>query len=300
MKKILQLILIAVLALAGPFDAFSGCFGPNHQFRFHKTLDRMTVANSEQSKLRIGMVFVENNCFTTNQLIQMLGYYRHDADKVVLSKKAFRLVSDPEHFNLVFHQIAIPGHRRELRAFVQLQRHGRRINRLNFPSIDYPNAYNYRGRLGAADFINDRLFTDLAFNVLHARTDKDKFDLVNKYARQYELNVEQFMKMLTLVEVPSDRLDLAIENHQFLYDQGNVRFIENVFYNSFFANQFRKALRPTFRHQGVAHAPRYGRNREHVDPRGDRMRMEPRRQEMDQIIFTLRNEPFSGKRLLLA
>lgn len=297
MKKITQLLLIALLVQVGPFGAFAECFGPNNRFRFNETLDQLTVVKSEQSKLRIGIAYINDNCFTTNQLIKMMDYLRYDADRVILAKQAFPNVSDRKNFNFVFHHIDHLDHKRDLREFVRHQRG--RNQRLDFPRLAYPNAERYRGTLGANSFINERLFSDLAYNILDARNDQHKFSLVNKYARNYELNVAQFMKMLTLVNVPIHRLDLAVNNHHLLYDRGNVRYIENVFQDHFLINRFRTAIRPAARHQGVAHGPRYT-NRNRSNTRYRNARMEPNRKEMDQLIFTLRNETFDSKRLVLA
>lgn len=297
MKKTIQPVLIALVALVGPFHAAAECFGPNHQHRYFQTLDRFAVLKSEHRRLELGTSYLQNNCFTTDELIGFIDYLRYDHNRVILAKRAYPLVTDPNNFKLIYQHIDNPVDRRDLKSFIRNQNQGFRAHLLNFPPLVYPNAHNYTGPLGTQGFINDRLFTDLAFRVIDAHGQKYKTTLVESYARDYELTVAQFMKLLTLIDHESYRLQLALNFYHLLYDQGNVRFIEGVFRHQHNANRFMSHIRTRTVHRGVAGPPG---GRRHHGGAYHRDRIAPGRNRMDQVIFSLNNEPFHSKRVVLA
>lgn len=293
MKNLLRIIVLATALLSGPFLANALCYGPGYAGYLNQTLHNMAVQKNEQQKLITARNFVQNNCFSSAELNDLLNLLSYDQDKLQLAKESYSLLSDTTGFSSLVYVFNSPNYQYEFGKFLQQVACGSNNsyrNPLQFPNYNYPNPYNYRGATSAPNFIDDRTFVQLAINLQRDNRAVIQGPMIQQYMQRYYFSVEQFMKILSLVPAVDMRFQLAKSYCYSLYDVDNIWAIQQVFGRSIYSREFTEYCE---HNRGYNHGPRqrvaYTYRPACVTDA-----------DMVQIIATIKNEPFSSRRVSLA
>jgi len=239
MKRILLLQIVILAFVLSPKMSNAMCFGPNYQAFFTKTVQNIAVQKNDQFKLNIALNFVSNNCFSSTQLNQFLYLLQFDANKLKLAKEAYFLMEDTVGYSTAVFAFESITYKNYFEAFLQEQRQCRNEFLLDFPDLNYPNAAIYRGITYAPNYISDYVFNQLAILVFNGRSDLEKNSQIHAIMEKYVLSVEQFMKLLTIIDRLDLRFGLAKQYKDRLYDLEDAAAIEAVFGNTHYKLAFR-------------------------------------------------------------
>lgn len=306
MKKFLLLSFLSIGLILGAKKSKALCYSPAYNIAFSQTLRTISVQNTDHQKALIAKSFFANNCFGTAQLNQVVYTLESDINRYNLATAVFHLMDDTSGFYQIGYSLNSRFYKSEFNNFVRQQQHrgythGRpKYPNLNYPNLNYPDASCYRGLTCGSGFIDERNFNRLAIMLSRERSDFAKKQRIDVYFQEQYFSTAQFMKMLTLVNSLQYRYNISIMYHELVYDVENAFAIEQVFGNSHYANRYRFYLqqnnmpnhRPNTNRMGVAHRPN-GRNIY-------RAPMVVSDFEMQQILATIKNEPFNSKKSELA
>jgi hypothetical protein len=307
MKKFLLLSFLSIGLILGAKKTKALCYSPAYNVAFSQTLRTISVQNTDHQKALIAKRFFANNCFGTAQLNQVVYTLNSDVNRYNLAIDVFHLMEDTSGFYQIGYALNSRFYKSEFNNFIRQQQHNRGYTHgrpnypsLNFPNLNYPDVNCYRGLTCGSGFIDERSFNKLAIMLSRERSDFAKKQRIDGYFQQHYFSTAQFMKMLTLVNSLQYRYDLAVIYYGLVYDIENAFAIEQVFGSSHYANRYRFYLqqnimpnhRPNTNSVGVAYRPN-GRNTY-------RAPMVVSDLEMQQILASIKNEPFNSKKSELA
>jgi hypothetical protein len=301
MKTHLYTLLFALIALNSSFSANATCFGNGYIAKFNALTHQMSVHNSEQFRQQLANQYFENNCFTHIQLNQVLNLMRTDAARYNLAISAHKQMDDTTGFYTAQYVFQSHSYKSQFRSFLRAQNNNNNNNRthyrpyreLQFPNYQYPQIRIHPREAANAGLLNEGQFLHFASRVNRAGSDyAKKQQIENEFSRR-SFTTEQFMKLLSLVRSYDIRFELATRLYGLLYDVENAEYLNEVFERTHYSRKFSFFLQQN-------NSPGY-RNPVRT-PYGNARFRAPivSNAEMNMIMVSLKNEPFSSKRVELA
>ena len=300
MKTHLYTLVFALIALNAPFYAIATCYGNGYIAKFNALTHQLSVHNSEHFKQQLANKYFENNCFTHIQLNQVLNLMRTDGSRYNLAISAYKQMDDTTGFYTAQYVFRSHNHKSQFRSFLRAQKqnnynrtHYRPYRELQFPNYQYPQIRIHPIEVANTGLFNEGQFLHFASRVNRAGSDyAKKQQIENEFSRR-SFTTEQFMKLLSLVRSYEIRFVLATRLYGLLYDVENAEYINEVFERTHYSRKFSFFLQqnnaPGYRNP--VRTP-YGKTRFRAPMVSDA--------EMNMIMVSLKNEPFSSKRVELA
>lgn len=246
MKKILALTFLFGITL---YTAFAQrCPAPMPANIFRQNLNQLALKPNDQQKLQFTKTMLQGACLLSSQVKDLAMVFAGDYYRFEFCKRAFRNTFDPGNFFDVYD------------AFGSLSSALRLYDAVNetenlppnpgpnnplpppasnwYPDLAYPLPVGYRGVVGCQLPLADNDFEVLVRPVVAQRTDATRRIEANKFISANCISVGQMMKLATLMELETNRLNFMKEVLTKIYDMENYTYATEVFSNMPYKNDW--------------------------------------------------------------
>jgi len=220
--------------------AQSNCVTPLSGQQFQQLRRNVLGVQASQQKYQNALNIVNGNCITTVQLIDLMGLFANDAERLDIAVAGMNHVTNQQDFYDVLNAFAnfstafhlydyVTGRNQvqveELPVLVPLPV----IPQLSFPQLNYPDVYSYNGKGNCNTSLAENDFLVYAQEINFINNDQQRFDRSFLLAKNNCLSTAQAMKLATLLNLETLRMQVLKTAYDRVYDEGNFGFAEQVF-----------------------------------------------------------------------
>ena len=187
--------------------------------------------------------FVRGECFTTYQLIELLGFMTEENDRLTLAMNAYPRLFNKQDVYDVYNSFAYFSSAFRLHDFIAASQKPVAIVQptpipvptppkpldINFPLLNYPNPLLYNGPKNCNTSLSDNDFMVFVREIAALKTEQEKFNAALSIATQTCLSTSQSMKLATALNLENNRLELLKKAYLRVYDEANYDQAVQVF-----------------------------------------------------------------------
>ena len=298
MKRIFTFIIVLFTGLYG----FSqNCTRPVSGIVFQQRYNQLVQIRQDQQRLARALEFVENNCLLAYQVKQIAELFDDELSRLSFAEKAYLTTIDKDNFYDVYDAFGYFSTVMRLHDYIAgINEPGRHVIRhevvpeqdYRFPDYNYPSYRDYHESTRCSEPVSDEVFHRLLKTIMMQRDDELRMATAIKLAENNCLTVEQIMKIGSMIQQESRRLDYLKKSYDYSYDMGNYRFSGQLLSNREYSDDFNKFM-----------ATNEGRRYEVRTAYPGPARTVPcgvSDQEFSEILGSINSQPFNNTQLTLA
>ncbi|PHQ79097.1 MAG: hypothetical protein COB65_13050 [Thalassobium sp.] len=212
---------------------------------FQQKFNQAASTASDQYKWDISVNFTNSNCLTSHQVKMFASLFSTDAYRLEYCKLAYTHTFDHQNFYDVYDAFATFSNAFRLHDYVTSVREA--ANEVlpppppptepdpvtnvseSFPDWNYPSVVGYTGITGCNVPMADSDFELLVKPVMDKTSDSERITAAKQLVATHCVSMAQGMKLASLVQMQSHRLDFMKDIFEGIYDQGNFAFAVEVF-----------------------------------------------------------------------
>lgn len=206
------------------------CTTPIGSTQFQTLYNNVLYASTYAAKYMNAMSIVNNNCVSAQQVKQLAILLMNDVDKLEFSKTAYRNTVDKDNFYDVYDAFSYFSTVFKLHDYVLLQRNAITNTQIvtnpiaTYPVYNYPDYNSYLGITGCSYPIDEASFLNTYTAYRNGRmADNSKVIAIKDIISTTCLSTSQVMKLASIVNDESMRLDILKHGHLRVYDRANYK-----------------------------------------------------------------------------
>lgn len=244
MRSIL-IILITGIALGSYAQDNRNCVTPVSNFIYQQQFGSISSKKDEMQMLNQAKRFARENCLSTEQVKKIAELFQNDFNRLAFVQSAYDNTTDKDNFYEIYNSFTFFSNVFRLHDYVMERRGNTKpvvdippTSVMSFPNFEYPDYRKYFGKIGCKNIINDQEFINLAEKVFKENSEDRKLNTALGISAYNCLQVAQVMKIASLLQNESSRLDFLKKSYQKVFDPDNYKFAAQVFTSDNFKNEF--------------------------------------------------------------
>jgi hypothetical protein len=214
------------------------CPSPVTTILFQQKMNQFSTIRQDQQRLAAANDFVLKNCLLTYQVKQIAELFNDDVTRLEFVQNAYPIIFDKENVYDLYDAFAYFSSVMRLHDYIaSLSERVSRPERgtdisyrpYSFPDYNYPSYENYHETTPCSQPISDEVFYRLLHNVMMNHDDDARVNAAIELAENNCLTVAQIMKMGSLIEQETKRLDYLKRSYDYTYDVGNFQYSNQLF-----------------------------------------------------------------------
>ena len=211
--------------------------------QFQHALREISAMPAQNQRYTFVSGFVNRECYTTNQLIELLGYITEENDRLALAMEAYPRLLNKQDVYDVYNSFAYFSSAFRLHDFIASTQKPVVIAaptpvpvpvtpkplEINFPLLNYPNPLLYNGPKNCNTSLSDNDFMVYIREIAALKTEQEKYASALTMATQICLSTAQSMKLATALNMENNRLELLKKAYLRVYDEANFDQAVQVF-----------------------------------------------------------------------
>ncbi|MGB0525436.1 MAG: DUF4476 domain-containing protein [Flammeovirgaceae bacterium] len=254
LSTLVSLILITgVVAQTTSTSRNARCSSAVSSYLFKQKSREIQEANTESVRLSRARALVKNYCLTAEQIKEVASFFLNDYDRLVFAKAAYLKTFDPDNFYDVYDAFAYFSTVFRLHDYVTQQRQGNSMGGGNtggntggvtvtFPNYNYPNPDTYTGAKNCAHPLNNDTFIFRYNKIAKKQNDQSRLLAAVQFVNNQCLSTAQVMKLSTLFNLESNKLNFLKQSYGAVYDPNNLSLAEQIFTQLSTRQDFRSFL----------------------------------------------------------
>jgi hypothetical protein len=205
-------------------------------YAFQQAITTLNSKTDDAQKLEFAKRIVSENKILSEQVKKMAELFSNDNGRLDFAESAYQNTVDKENFYEVYNAFSYFSTVFRLHDYVIEQRGGSKTNIeiptnnvMTFPSIEYPDFRKYFGKIGCTNIISDQDFTQLAEKVFKEINEDKKLALANNISYSNCLQTAQAMKIASLLQRESSRIDFLKKAMPKVFDPDNYKYAMPLF-----------------------------------------------------------------------
>lgn len=252
MKKILLLSIIFGLTIS--ISLAQRCASPMPANVFKQNLNQLALKPNDQQKLQFSKTMLQGSCLLSSQVKDLAMVFNGDYYRFEFCKRAWKHTFDPGNFFDVYDAFGSLSSAMRLYDFVSNNNAYENPVPNNpgnpnnpqpppapanwYPDLAYPLPVGYRGVIGCPLPLADNDFEVLCRPVVAQRTDATRRTEALRFITANCVSLGQAMKLATLMELETNRLNFMKEVLTKIYDMENYAYATEVFSNMPYKNDW--------------------------------------------------------------
>jgi hypothetical protein len=243
--KNLCLILLILFTLNVFAQPHKGRGNMISNFAFQQLIANLNSKTDDAQKLEMAKKIVNENKLSSEQIKKIAETFGNDNSRLEFAETAYNNTTDKENFYEVYNAFSYFSSVFRLHDYVTQLRGGTNIVNdvpdlkvMSFPNYDYPDFRKYFGKIGCTNVISDQDFTSLAEKVFNETSEDKKLALANNISYSNCLQTAQAMKIASLLQNESSRLDFLKKARTKVFDPDNYKFAGQVFTSDNYSKEF--------------------------------------------------------------
>jgi hypothetical protein len=239
MKNKLLFSLFAILLNLGLIAQVAPCTQAVSSMQFQQVKRDLNLMQAQNQRYTYVDGFVRGECFTTYQLIELLGYISEENDRLSLAMAAYPRLLNKQDVYDIYNSFAYFSSAFRLHDYITTSQKPVTVVpsnpippkplEINFPVLNYPDAANYNGPKNCVTSLSDNDFMMFVREIATHKTEQEKNDAALSLATRTCLTTSQCMKLATALNIENNRLELLKKAYQRVYDEANFDFATQVF-----------------------------------------------------------------------
>ncbi|MBL4704261.1 MAG: DUF4476 domain-containing protein [Flavobacteriales bacterium] len=228
------------------------CKTPMSSSAFQKHFNAMFAESNDQSKFSYSGLFVQHNCFTSQQVLAFATVFSNDTYRLEFCKSAYQKTIDPVNFYDVYDTFSSFSSAFRLHDFVNgihvtstkpvatatsLQKPDVVVE---FPSLNYPSYANYKGDSECDAPMAENDFISVAKELFYLTNDLEITVKAQEIADDNCLSMTQLMKIASRITLESKRLSTMKSMLFSTYDTENFASASVLFSHPQYQTQWTK------------------------------------------------------------
>ncbi len=236
MKSIFTFLFLVVLTIGA--EAQPGrCRSPLPENIFRQIHKSVMMQRSEAQKLDVANNAVYDNCLSAEQVKSIASLFIDDTSRLEFARNAYESTFDKENYYFVYDAFAY------ISTVFMLHDHIQSIDsrphdylppqdpplNINFASLDYPDARNYKGPSNCSPAISENDFMIQARKFAFNDNEQTRLMLFTQMVQNNCMTVAQLMKLASLLENENNRLTFFRAALHNVFDVANLSFGTQLF-----------------------------------------------------------------------
>jgi len=205
-------------------------------YAFQQAISIMNSKPDDAQKLEYAKKIVSDNKIMSEQVKKLAELFSNDNGRLEFTQSAYANTADKEHFYEVYNAFSYFSTVFRLHDYVIEQRGGSNTeveiptnNVMTFPAIEYPDYRKYFGKIGCTNIISDQDFMSLAERVFKENSEDRKLALANNISYSNCMQTAQAMKVASLLQNESSRMDFLKNARAKVFDPDNYKYAMPLF-----------------------------------------------------------------------
>ncbi|HPH83638.1 MAG TPA: DUF4476 domain-containing protein [Flavobacteriales bacterium] len=239
MKIKLLLSVFSILLNLGLFAQLSPCNQAVSSMQFQQVKRDLNLMQAQNQRYTYVDGFVRGECFTTYQLIELLGYISEENDRLSLAMAAYPRLLNKQDVYDIYNSFAYFSSAFRLHDYIATSQKPVTVVpsnpippkplEINFPVLNYPDAANYNGPKNCVTSLSDNDFMMFVREIATHKSEQEKNEAALSLATRTCLTTSQSMKLATALNIENNRLELLKKAYLRVYDEANFDFATQVF-----------------------------------------------------------------------
>ena len=245
MKKIVFTLAIVITSAALGFSQNAlRCNSPISNLVFQQKVNEINMQRVELRKLQVAKEIATNNCLSSSQVRQIAQMFTDDFNRLDFSMAAYANVFDKDNFYEVYDAFERFSNVFRLHDYTlayqplppkshthQPAQPADVVMEIIFPEYNYPVCLHYSGMTGCNPPIRDNELRQLAGQLRNQPSEATKMAIATQLVLNNCLTTEHVMKLASMLENESQRLNFLKQSFPHVYDQQNYMAGEQLFSN---------------------------------------------------------------------
>jgi len=232
------IISVLLLFQLSSFAQFT-CTMPMSQVQYNQVRRNVQQLIQPNQRLNAAIQSVRGNCFSSQQIADLLTLFNNDNDRMDVAWNAYSNVTNKQDFYDVYNSFSsfssvfrlhdmITG---QLAAPIQpiVVAPPVVVPDPVFPALNYPNANNYAGPRNCNSFLSENDFLFMVRDVHSKLNDNERYDAASNMASRSCLNTSQAMRLATLLKLETSRMEVLKMAYNQVFDEANFEQAVQVF-----------------------------------------------------------------------
>ncbi len=234
--KHLILLLLTCFTLSAFAQGKRNCVTPVSNIVYQQLFASLKSRQDETQKLNMAKRIARENCMTTDQVKKIAEIFENDYNRLAYVQLAYDNTTDKDNFYEIYNSFTYFSNVFRLHDYVMESRGTKspvvdqpNADVMSFPNLDYPDYRKYFGKIGCKNIITDQDFNNLAERVFKENTEERKLTAAVNISAFNCLQTSQAMKIASLLQNESSRLDYLQKTYHKVFDPDNYKFAMQLF-----------------------------------------------------------------------
>ena len=223
------------ICFSASLNAQATCITPLSGQQFQQLRRNVLGVQASQQKFQNALNIVRGNCITTLQLIDLMGLFTNDAERLDIAVAGMNHVTNKQDFYDVFNAFSNFSTAFQLydyvtgRSQVPQEELPVLVPQHSFPQLNYPDIYAYNGPRNCKTSLAENDFLVYAREIHLINNEQQRFERAIMLAKNNCLSTAQSMKLSSLFSLETSRMQVLKTAYDRVYDEENFGFAEQVF-----------------------------------------------------------------------
>ncbi len=247
-------LLFAAFALLLPLQAQNKCTAPLSQTVFQQRLNRINSTNNAMERLNMANQMATSQCLSAFQVKSVVMLLANDEDKLKFSRLAYANTVDKINFYDVYDGFAYFSNVFRLHDFVEDYNNGTTLpppppanppvtpsppkTGIQWLDLPYPNPKEYLGSTSCPEPLPTRMFTEQVERLANNASESVTLNHISNMAKTQCLSTEQIMKLASLLQQQTNRLEFVKMAYARVFDRDNYMACKHLFTFNNIRNEF--------------------------------------------------------------